>query len=98
MKHLQCDAFTLDKERLSLRVNGDLVEITSTEYRLLKAMMEREGHIQDRYNLLKEIWGYSDHTYTRTLDTHIKRMRKKLGEYAYAIQTIHGVGYRFSAK
>ena len=58
-------------------------------------MVEREGSVQNRIDLLREVWGYRDTANSRTLDTHIKRLREKLGELSPCIQTIRGVGYQY---
>ncbi len=65
------------------------------EFKLLLLMVEREGSVQNRIDLLREVWGYRDTANSRTLDTHIKRLREKLGELSRCIQTIRGVGYQY---
>ncbi|MEZ5305404.1 MAG: response regulator transcription factor, partial [Verrucomicrobiales bacterium] len=90
--------FMLDKENLKLFLAGEQVDLTVTEFKLLALLMERTGHPQDRDDLLREVWGYSDQIYTRTLDTHVKRLREKLGRHADAIRTVRGVGYEFRAE
>jgi two-component system phosphate regulon response regulator PhoB len=59
-------------------------------------LADRRGRVQTRDQLLEDVWGYSSEVTTRTVDTHIKRLREKLGEVGNYIQTIRGVGYRFS--
>lgn len=72
------------------------VELTAKEFDLLRALMSRPGQVKTRRQLLDEVWG-SDITLThRTIDTHLKRLREKLGEAASFIETVRGVGYRFS--
>ena len=63
---------------------------------MLKHLIDRRGRVQTRDQLLEEVWGYSSSVTTRTVDTHIKRLREKLGPIGDYIQTIRGVGYRFS--
>lgn len=87
--------FSLDKNALKLHLEGKAIELTATEFKLLLIMIESPGITQERGDLLKKVWGYSDLIQTRTLDTHIKRLREKLGEYGNSIETVRGVGYRF---
>lgn len=70
--------------------------LTRKEYDLLALLVENAGEIVPRHLLLKQVWGYSTEIRTRTLDVHIRRLRKKLGPYAEQyIETIFGIGYRF---
>ncbi len=84
----------IDEERHQLEVDGEKVVLTATEFRLLKLLMERKGRIQSRENLLVNVWDYDTDIETRTVDTHIRRVREKLGHYAHLIETVRGVGYR----
>ncbi len=77
-------------------VDGQNIILTALEFKLLKHLMKRKGRVQTRDQLLGDVWGYSSEVTTRTVDTHIKRLREKLGEPGDLIQTIRGVGYRFS--
>ena len=72
------------------------INFTALEFRLLKHLIDRKGRVQTRDQLLGDVWGYSNSVTTRTVDTHIKRLREKLGDVGKHIQTIRGVGYRFS--
>jgi two-component system phosphate regulon response regulator PhoB len=92
---VQSGPFSLDKNALKLHLEGTAIELTATEFKLLLIMIESPGITQERGDLLKKVWGYSDLIQTRTLDTHIKRLREKLGEYGNSIETVRGVGYRF---
>lgn len=87
--------FSLDRNALKLHLEGRAIELTATEFKLLLSMIESPGITQERGDLLKKVWGYSDLIQTRTLDTHIKRLREKLGEHGNSIETVRGVGYRF---
>ncbi len=78
-------------------VGGDEVALTVTEFRLLRLLMERRGRVQTRERLLSDVWGYPEDIDTRTVDTHIRRLRSKLGDEADRIETVIGVGYRFRA-
>ena len=77
-------------------INASEIGLTALEFRLLKHLIDRRGRVQTRDQLLEEVWGYSSSVTTRTVDTHIKRLREKLGPIGNYIQTIRGVGYRFS--
>ena len=79
-----------------LRVNDKEIVLTALEFKLLQHLVKRKGRVQTREQLLGDVWGYSAEVTTRTVDTHIKRLREKLGNTADYIQTIRGVGYRFS--
>jgi two-component system, OmpR family, phosphate regulon response regulator PhoB len=88
-------AFRLDRKNLSLSINDKLVDLTVTELKLLTVMLENGDQVFTRAELLSLVWGYSDETQSRTLDTHVKRLREKLGAYGGHIQTIRGQGYLF---
>ena len=70
--------------------------LTALEFRLLKQLVDRRGRVQTREQLLSDVWGYSADITTRTVDTHIKRLREKLGVIGKYVQTIRGVGYKFT--
>lgn len=84
----------LDKARLRVTIGGELVEFTATEFNLLRVLIERRGIVQSRDVLLNDVWGYDSVIDTRTVDTHIRRLREKLGSMAEHIQTVRGFGYR----
>lgn len=73
------------------------VDLTSTEFKLMLFLCERAGKSQDRNDLLRTVWGYSDEVHSRTLDTHMKRLRQKLGQHGTLIETVRGVGYCVTA-
>ncbi len=73
------------------------VVLTALEFRLLITLIERKNRVQSRDTLLSDVWGLHMHVETRTVDTHIKRLREKLGEAGEYVQTVRGVGYRFAA-
>ncbi len=88
--------FHLERNTLKLYLAGQPVDLTATEVKLLRLLIEADGQPQERDTLLREVWGYqTDSVMTRTLDTHVKRLREKLGPYASCIETIRGVGYCF---
>jgi two-component system phosphate regulon response regulator PhoB len=78
-------------------VAGEEVQLTALEFRLLTTFLERKGRVQSRDVLLDTVWGVSTAVTTRTVDTHVKRLRQKLGAAGSYVQTIRGVGYRFRA-
>ncbi|TFE67779.1 DNA-binding response regulator [Methylacidiphilum sp. Yel] len=71
------------------------IELTPIEFRLLSTLMEKEGAVQTREELLKEVWGYEKTIDTRTIDTHIRRLRDKLGRASQFLRTVRGIGYRY---
>lgn len=86
--------FRFDKNAVKCYLDNEPVDLTSTEFKLLLFLCERPGRPQDRNDLLRTIWGYSDAAHSRTLDTHMKRLRQKLGEHGSWIETIRGIGYQ----
>lgn len=88
-------SIVLDKNTLHATVRGEPVDLTTAEFKLLAYLMERPGKVQDRYELQKTLFGYADTTQSRALDTHIKRLRQKLGDLASCIGTERGTGYFF---
>ena len=68
--------------------------LTAVEFKLLSMLMQRPGRVQARDRLLNEVWGYESAIDTRTVDTHVRRLREKLGKAASAIETVRGFGYR----
>ena len=87
--------FLLDRNTLKLFLAGTLVDLTATEFKLLRVLIEAKGSPVERETLLREAWGYADTTLSRTLDTHVKRLREKLGHHADCVQTVRSVGYKF---
>lgn len=91
---VQIGGVVIDEELHQLLVDEEPVVLTATEFRLLKLLMERKGRVQSRENLLANVWNYDTDIETRTVDTHVRRVREKLGPYSNMIQTVRGVGYR----
>jgi two-component system phosphate regulon response regulator PhoB len=85
--------YTLDRKNLALLVGVERFDLTATEFKLVSALMENPGMVHDRYDLLQRIWGYRDDSATRTLDTHVKRLREKLASHSERIVTARGQGY-----
>jgi len=94
VKRIQISGVLIDEELHQLQVDGAEVVLTATEFRLLKLLMERKGRVQSREHLLVNVWHYDTEIETRTVDTHVRRVREKLGPYAHLIETVRGVGYR----
>src|SRR5881392_4043785 len=91
---LKAGPISIDPSRHEVRVNGKQVRLTSLEFKLLQTLMQRRGRVQDRDRLLNEVWGYESVIDTRTVDTHVRRLREKLGKVGDAIETVRGFGYR----
>ncbi len=89
-------AIKINLDAHEVSVNDDEVNLTALEFKLLKHLVQRRGRVQTRDQLLGDVWGYSSEVTTRTVDTHIKRLREKLGSVGDYIQTIRGVGYRLN--
>jgi len=88
----------LDADTHRVTVKGEALDLTATEFKLLRLMMERQGRVQTREHLLLNVWNYSTEIETRTVDTHVRRLREKLGAEAGWVETIRGVGYRIAEK
>ena len=86
----------MDIDSHEVFVNNEQIILTALEFRLLRQLVDRRGRVQSRDQLLSDVWGYSSEVTTRTVDTHIKRLREKLGVMGKYIQTIRGVGYKLS--
>lgn len=95
---LKADHLFLDLDAHTARLDDQLLELTATEFRLLAHLLRHRGRVQTRDMLLDKVWGYSFEGYGRTIDTHIRRLRKKMGEAQNLIETVRGVGYRFQAQ
>jgi two-component system phosphate regulon response regulator PhoB len=95
---LRAGPIRMDVGAHQVSMNGEELNLTPTEFRLLQALMERRGRTQSRKQLLEKAWdveaGVSDRIQTRTVDMHVRRLRSKLGELGDWIETIRGFGYR----
>ncbi len=85
----------IDTPRHLIQWRGKSVELTNTEFKLLASLAQRCGRVQSREQLLRDVWEYSVPVDTRTVDTHMRRLREKLGPAARHLDTVRGVGYRF---
>ena len=95
---LHAGSISIDPARHQVRVNAKRVHLTSLEFKLLRTLIQRRGRVQDRDKLLNEVWGYESVIDTRTVDTHVRRLREKLGKAGDAIETVRGFGYRLREK
>lgn len=95
-KLLKVGVLSLDREAHRAYLNQEELQLTALEFKLLTTLLERRGRVQTRERLLEDVWGMSPDVTTRTVDTHIKRLREKLGEAGNYIETVRGVGYRFA--
>jgi two-component system, OmpR family, phosphate regulon response regulator PhoB len=93
-ERVEVGGIELDISGHQLRVRAREVPLTATEFRLLRLLLERSGRVQTRGQLLSDVWGYAEDIDSRTVDTHIRRLRRKLGPEAERIETVIGVGYR----
>jgi two-component system phosphate regulon response regulator PhoB len=92
---IRAGSLLLDIPRHVVRLNNKVIELTATEFKLLTVLVQRRGRVQSREQLLREVWGYDTPIETRTVDTHMRRLREKLGPPAQYLDTVRGVGYRF---
>ncbi len=85
----------IDSSRHLVSWRGKPIELTATEFKLLSVLAQRRGRVQSRDQLLRDVWEYNSLIDTRTVDTHMRRLREKLGPAAKFLDTVRGVGYRF---
>jgi DNA-binding response OmpR family regulator len=95
--HLRFSGLEVDVPKHEVKVDGAHVELTATEFKLLEILARRRGRVQTRDRLLQDVWGYDNPIDSRTVDTHMRRLREKIGHAADYLETIRGVGYRFKA-
>lgn len=95
---IELDGLTLDKSSLQARIDGERLELTTTEFKLLITLVNNRGRTLGRDDLLRDVWGYSPGMDTRTVDTHMRRLREKLLCHAPRLETIRGEGYRFNVQ
>ena len=94
---LRIGLLQIDIPHHAAHVDGKAVTLTATEFNLLALLAKRRGRVQSRERLLQDVWGYETAIDTRTVDTHMRRLREKIGPAADYLETIRGVGYRFKA-
>lgn len=91
---LAAGSVVIDLDRHEVTAEGKPVELTATEFKLLRTLVERKGRVQTRERLLEDVWNYAPDIETRTVDTHMRRLREKLGRAGDIVETVRGVGYR----
>ncbi len=96
VKIIEAGPFRLDTVRHQATVDGQALNITATEFKLLCLLASRPGEVQPRETLLRDVWGYEPTLDTRTVDTTMQRLRAKLGQAAHHLETVRGVGYRLT--
>lgn len=89
--------FLIDRKSMKLFLDGSPLDLTTTEFKLLTTLMENDTAVHTRADLLREVWGYNSDVATRTLDTHVKRLREKLGAAGNHIVTVRGTGFQFDS-
>ena len=93
---IQSGNILIDEAGYSAKLNGVQLDLTYTEFELLKYLAQHPGRVFSRQQLLSDVWGYDYYGGTRTVDVHVRRLRAKLGpEYESVIGTVRNVGYRF---
>ena len=97
-ERLETGTIVMELERHEVSVEGRQVDLTAIEFKLLRMLMERQGRLQSRDVLLNTIWGLDRDIESRTLDTHMRRLREKLGPGGEKIRTIRGFGYRIDER
>jgi len=97
-EQLQVGPFALDRATFEVRLGGRKLDLTALEFRLLVALMEKRGQVLTRETLLHDVWGYRNMSSSRTVDTHVRRLRAKLKPHQARLQTVHGEGYIFLAE
>lgn len=90
--------FELDRGTFAIRLDGQKLDLTGIEFKLLAALMENRGRALSREVLLRDVWGYRNVTDSRTVDTHMRRLRTKLGAHAGRLETVRSEGYRFRSE
>lgn len=95
---LQMGELSLDVARHEVTISGQILMLTATEFKLLEILIRRRGRVQTRDRLLQDVWGYDNPIDSRTVDTHMRRLREKLNDTARYLETVRGVGYRCLAE
>jgi two-component system, OmpR family, phosphate regulon response regulator PhoB len=95
---VQVGPITIDTQRHLVAIHGDEITFTTTEFNLLHTLVKRAGRVQSRDVLLRDVWGYNFVEDTRTVDTHVTRLRTKMGEAGEMIKTVRGFGYKVEVK
>ena len=95
---LRLGEIEIDVPRHEVQISGQPVVLTVTEFKLLEILIRRRGRVQSRDRLLQDVWGYENPIDSRTVDTHMRRLREKMGAAAHWLETVRGIGYRCSVE
>ncbi len=95
VEQIRIGTLTVDIPKHQVTVQNKRIDLTATEFKLLTVLAQRRGRVQSREQLLQDVWEYDNLIDTRTVDTHMRRLREKLGSAAKYLDTVRGVGYRF---
>jgi DNA-binding response OmpR family regulator len=98
LAQLRFGELEINVPRHEVMIKGQVIDLTATEFKLLEILARRRGRVQTRDRLLQDVWGYDNPIDSRTVDTHMRRLREKIGAAADYLETIRGVGYRFKAE
>ena len=94
-KHLEAGGIVMDKSAHIVTIDGNPVDLSFKEFELLQYFMENNGIALSRERILNSVWNYDYYGDARTIDTHVKKLRSKLGDKASLIKTVWGIGYKF---
>ena len=97
-KHLEAGGIEMDKSAHIVTIDGEPVELSFKEFELLQYFMENNGIALSRERILNSVWNYDYYGDARTIDTHVKKLRSKLGSKASLIKTVWGIGYKFETQ
>lgn len=97
-KNIIKNVIEIDPEAMKVKVEGEEISLTKKEFQILLYLVENEGRVLSRENILNQVWGYDYIGDERVVDNHIKKIRKALGEYTYVIRTVFGAGYIFEVE
>lgn len=92
---IEIEGLKIDPEKFIVTINSQPVDFSKTEFLILLLLASKRGRVFKRSNILDQVWGDNVYVTERTVDVHLLKIRKKLGEYAYLIETVKGIGYRF---
>ena len=94
LNQIQIDELKIDLDRHQVFSNGSVIDLTATEFKILSLFAHSPGRVFTRSILMDAVWGQEYYGIERTMDTHVSRLRRKLGQFGERIETVHGVGYR----
>ncbi len=97
-KVIECGGIEIDEDGRTVKVDGKIVEMSLREYELLKYLVDNKGIALPREKILNNVWNYDYYGDSRTIDSHIKKIRHKLGKKGKYIETMRGIGYKFEVR